>query len=59
MIVGPRPGSVTVKASGGGASAWDTYTPLLDLTFDYEGAPYPLFVSEGSAAQKMKAIMDE
>lgn len=51
------PDGDTVKASGSsGAGAWGTYTPLLDLTFEYEGASYPLFVSEGTSKQKLDAI---
>ncbi len=45
-----------MKASGGSPDPWVPYTPLLDLTFDYEGARYPLFVSEGTAEQKLAAI---
>lgn len=50
------PDGSTVKASGAGDGAWVPYSPLLDLTFDYQGARYPLFVSEGSSAKKIAAI---
>lgn len=50
------PDGSTVKASGGSNDPWKTYEPLLDLTFTYQGARYPLFVSEGSWQKKIAAI---
>jgi hypothetical protein len=51
-----RPDGRTVKASGAPIDEWANYVPLLELTFDYEGARYPLFVSEGSSEDKLSAI---
>ncbi|HEX9774679.1 MAG TPA: DUF4917 family protein [Actinomycetota bacterium] len=50
------PNGTTVKATGGDDNPWSPYVPLLDLTFEYKEARYPLFVSEGSTEQKMAAI---
>jgi hypothetical protein len=46
----------TVKASGSTREGWGTHRPLLNLMWDYEGARYPLFVSEGSSDRKLSAI---
>jgi hypothetical protein len=50
------PDGRTVKATGGDDNPWSPYVPLLDLTFEYKGAAYPLFVSEGLSDRKMAAV---
>jgi len=51
------PAGGTVKASGHeGDEDWGTYAPLISLVFDYMGAEFPLFVSEGTSDQKLAAI---